>query len=183
VSFGRPGSEEGEPLARKEPIVIDLGGGLKFRLAGQIDRIDQIGDASFEVIDYKTGGYWEKDWAGITSGGRKLQHALYGLAAAEILKQTVKGPKVTKGTYYFTSARGGQERRTIDAMSTARLTSVLSDLRQVIASGLFVHAPEEDGCKWCDFGNACGSKAQPRAAIKMSGDAGLEPYRKLAAHE
>lgn len=183
VSFGRPGSEEDEPLARKEPIVIDLGGGLKFRLAGQIDRIDQIGDAQFEVIDYKTGGYWEKDWAGITSGGRKLQHALYGLAAAEILKQREKSPRVTQGTYYFTSAKGGQERRTIDAMSTAKLTAVLSDLRQVIADGLFVHATEKDGCKWCDFGNACGAKAQPRAAVKTGADAGLEPFRKLAAHE
>ena len=183
VSFGRPGSEEGEPLARKEPIVIDLGGGLKFRLAGQIDRIDQIGDASFEVIDYKTGGYFEKDWAGITSGGRKLQHALYGLAAAELLKQRVKSPKVTQGTYYFTSAKGGQERRSIDAMSTANLTSVLSDLRQVIASGLFVHAPDDSACKWCDFGNACGASVQARAEAKTSADAGLDSYRKLAAHE
>jgi hypothetical protein len=183
VSFGRPGSEDDEPLARKEPIVVDLGGGMKFRLAGQIDRIDQIGDASFEVIDYKTGGYFEKDWAGITSGGRKLQHALYGLAAAEILKQRVKSPKVTHGTYYFTSAKGGQERRTIDAMSTAKLTSVLSDLRQVIASGLFVHAPDESACKWCDFGNACGARVQARAEAKTTGDTGLEFYRKLAAHE
>ncbi|MDP2322036.1 MAG: PD-(D/E)XK nuclease family protein [Acidobacteriota bacterium] len=183
VSFGRPGSEEGEPLARKEPIVIDLGGGLKFRLAGQIDRIDQVGDACFEVIDYKTGGYFEKDWAGITSGGRKLQHALYGLAAAELLKLRVKTPTVTHGTYYFTSAKGGQERRTIDAMPRAKLTSVLSDLRQVIASGLFVHAPDESACKWCDFGNACGARVQARAGAKTSADAGLEPYRRLAAHE
>ena len=135
------------------------------------------------MIDYKTGGYFEKDWAGITSGGRKLQHALYGLAAAEILRQRLKGPKVTKGTYYFTSAKGGQERRTIDAMSTAKLTSVLSDLRQVIASGLFVHAPDESACKWCDFGNACGARVQDRAEAKTSADAALAPYRQLAAHE
>ena len=183
VSFGRPGSEEGEPLARKEPIVIDLGGGLTFRLAGQIDRIDQIDESSFEVIDYKTGGYFEKDWAGITSGGRKLQHALYGLAAAEMLQKRVKHPKVTQGTYYFTSAKGGQERRTIDAMSTAKLTAVLSDLRQVIAEGLFVHAPDESACKWCDFGNACGAHVHVRAEGKTTADPALEPYRKLAAHE
>jgi ATP-dependent helicase/nuclease subunit B len=182
VSFGRPGSEDEEPLARKEPIVIDLGGGHKFRLAGQIDRIDQVGESSFEVIDYKTGGYFEKDWAGIVSGGRKLQHALYGLAAAEILKQRVKRPTVTQGTYYFTSAKGGQERRTIEAMPTATLTAVLSDLRQVIAAGLFVHAPDESACKWCDFGHACGSNVQGRAQPKISGDQALEPYRKLVQH-
>ncbi len=163
--------------------MIDLGKGLKFRLAGQIDRIDQIGESSFEVIDYKTGGYFEKDWAGIVSGGRKLQHALYGLAAAEILKQRVKRPSVTQGVYYFSSAKGGQERRTIDAMSSATLTTVLSDLRQVIASGLFVHAPDESACKWCDFGHACGPKAAGRAESKIGGDKALEPYRNLVAHE
>ncbi len=183
VSFGRPGGGEEEALARKEPIVIDLGKGLKFRLAGQIDRIDRIGESSFEVIDYKTGGYFEKDWAGIVSGGRKLQHALYGLAAAEILKQRVKRPSVTQGVYYFSSAKGGQERRTIDAMSSATLTTVLSDLRQVIASGLFVHAPDESACKWCDFGHACGPKAAGRAESKIGGDKALEPYRNLVAHE
>ena len=53
-----------EPLAQAEPIVIDLGNGLRFRLAGRIDRIDQIGPSSFEIIDYKTGGYCAADWKG-----------------------------------------------------------------------------------------------------------------------
>ena len=59
VSFGRALDEDSsEPLAQAEPIVIDLGNGLQFRLAGRIDRIDQIGPSSFEIIDYKTGGYF-----------------------------------------------------------------------------------------------------------------------------
>ena len=59
VSFGRGLDEDSsEPLAQAEPIVIDLGNGLRFRLAGRIDRIDQIGPSSFEIIDYKTGGYF-----------------------------------------------------------------------------------------------------------------------------
>jgi ATP-dependent helicase/nuclease subunit B len=182
VSFGRPGDGK-EALARPEPIVIDLGKGLRFRLAGQIDRIDQIGPSSFEVIDYKTGGYYEKDWAGTFSGGRKLQHALYGLAAVEILKQRVKHPSVTKGVYYFPSAKGRQERREIPTQSTAKVTAVLADLRQVIASGLFVQAPDESACKWCRLGAACGTEVPGRAAQKIEGDHALEPYRHLAAHE
>ncbi len=181
VSFGRPGGGE-EPLAQAEPIVIDLGGGLKFRLAGQIDRIDQIGPSSFEVIDYKTGGYWEPDWQGTFGGGRKLQHALYGLAAVEILKRLVKKPTIDGAVYYFPSVKGRQTRKVITTQAAAKVTAVLSDLRQVIASGLFVHAPDEAACKWCDFGPACGASMGPRAEQKITNDSSLAPYRSLVRH-
>ena len=49
---------EGEPLARAEPVTVDLGAGLRFRLRGRIDRIDRLADGSYEVVDYKTGRYW-----------------------------------------------------------------------------------------------------------------------------
>jgi ATP-dependent helicase/nuclease subunit B len=182
VSFGRPG-DGAEPLAQAEPIVIDLGGGLKFRLAGQIDRIDEVGPSSFEVIDYKTGGYWEDDWKGTFASGKKLQHALYGLAAVEILKRTVKKPAVTNGVYYFPSVKGRQTRKVIPTQALATVTAVLGDLRQVIASGTFVHASEKKACKWCDFGAACGGSAPERAKQKISGDAALAAYRKLEAHD
>lgn len=182
VSFGRPGGGE-EPLAQAEPIVIDLGGGLMFRLAGQIDRIDQIGPSSFEVIDYKTGGYWDDDWKGTFGRGRKLQHALYGLAAVELLKRLVRKPTIDGAVYYFPSVKGRQTRKVISAQTTAKVTAVLSDLRQVIASGLFVHAPDKSACKWCDFGPACGQSAPGRAEQKVANDSALAPYRSLVSHE
>ena len=58
VSFGRPLNGDDEVLARAEPVEIDLGGGHVFRFAGRIDRIDKVGPASFEIVDYKTGGFW-----------------------------------------------------------------------------------------------------------------------------
>ena len=96
VSFGYPldeDDEDGEPeaLAQEDPVVVDLGGGLTFKLAGRIDRIDQIGEGTFEIIDYKTGGYYAPKWAsGVFSGGTRLQHALYGLAAAQLLRRKYK---------------------------------------------------------------------------------------------
>jgi len=60
---------------------------------------------------------------------------------------------------------------------------VLADLRQVIASGLFVHAPDESACKWCDFGAACGTEAARQAEQKINRDTTLAPYRSLVAHE
>ncbi len=182
VSFGRP-SDTGEALAVADPIVIDLGGGLTFRLAGQIDRIDQVGAAEFEVIDYKTGGFWEDDWKGTFGGATKLQHALYGLAAVEILKRVVDSPRVTKGVYYFTSAKGRQTRKPIPAPSAAELNAVLGDLREVIASGSFVHAADESACKFCDYGKACGAGAHANAESKIETSALLEAYRRMVSHD
>jgi positive regulator of sigma E activity len=58
---------------------------------------------------------------------------------------------------------------------------VLSDLREVIASGTFVHAADSSACKWCDFGNACGTKVFERAAAKQN-DPKLVAYRRLVTH-
>jgi ATP-dependent helicase/nuclease subunit B len=182
VSFGKGGDGSTEPLDQAEPIVIDLGNGLSFRLKGRIDRIDQLNPTSFQIVDYKTGGYFEPNWKGVFAGGRRLQHALYGLAAAELLRRQHRHPTVVGGEYYFSAAKGGQERVLIKKQSTAAVTEVLADLRQVIASGLFVNATDESGCRWCKLGAACGTNTVPRARAKLA-DPKLEPYRKLVAHE
>ena len=152
------------------------------RIGEVANRIDQIGLSSFEIIDYKTGGYFEEDWKGIFSGGRRLQHALYGIAAAELLKRNDPQASIARGVYYFPSAKGQQERKRIDRPSTAVTTAVLSDLQQVIASGTFVHAADESACKWCDFGHACFEHVSEQAAAKL-GDRKLDAYRRLVAHE
>ena len=95
VSFGRPLGDDEDPLARAEPIEIALGAGLTLRIAGRMDRINEVGPATFEVLDYKTGGFWRDNWKGVFAGGSRLQHALYGLAAVELLKTRYKKPKVT----------------------------------------------------------------------------------------
>ena len=97
VSFGRPLDGDEEPLARAEPVAISLGNGITLHIAGRIDRINEVGAATFEVLDYKTGGYWRDSWKGVFAGGRRLQHALYGLAALELLKARYKKPKVRGG--------------------------------------------------------------------------------------
>jgi len=74
-----------------------------------------VGPSSFAIIDYKTGTYWRSDWTGTFHGGRRLQHALYGLAAVEILRSRYKNPTITAGVYYFSSRKGGQERVPIPA--------------------------------------------------------------------
>ena len=157
MSFGRPLGDDDEALARAEPVEIDLGGGLTFRIAGRIDRIDKVGPAAFEILDYKTGGFWRDDWKGTFTGGRRLQHALYGLAAVELLRAALsKKPEVTGASYYFSSHKGRQERVQIPAPSLAQTAAVLGDLRELIVDGAFVHAADEKACKCCDYAAACG---------------------------
>ncbi len=181
VEFGRPLEDDAEPLARPEAVEIDLGNGNTFRIAGRIDRIDKVGEASFEVLDYKTGSFWGPNWTGIFQGGRLLQHALYGLAAAELLKTLHKNPTVTGGVYYFPSRRGRQERVRISAPSREAVSAVLRDLRDLILNGQFVRTPDKSDCRYCDYAQACGEEMNQQAGGKMS-DSKLDAYRRLAAH-
>ena len=166
----------------RSPSISILAAGLTFRIAGRIDRIDQVGPAAFEVLDYKTGGYWRDNWKGTFNGGRRLQHALYGLAAVELLRSIHKRPSVAAGVYYFSSHKGRRERLRIAQPTLQQTAAVLGDLRELIMKGAFVHAPSENDCTWCDFSAACGSAVHQQAELKMQ-DSKLKAYVRLGAHE
>jgi ATP-dependent helicase/nuclease subunit B len=182
VSFGRPLDDDEDPLARAEPVEIALGAGLTLRIAGRMDRINKLGAATFEVVDYKTGGFWRDKWKGVFAGGSRLQHALYGLAAVELLKTRYEKPKVTGGVYYFSSHKGRQERVRIPAPTQASIAAVLGDLRDVILTGQFTRTPDEDNCRYCDYVAACGAQANLQAGRKAA-DARFQAFGRLAARE
>ena len=182
VSFGRPLGDDEDPLARVEPVEIALGAGVTLRVAGRMDRIDQVGQASFEVIDYKTGGLWRDNWKGVFAGGSRLQHALYGLAAVELLKARYRAPKVAAGVYYFSTHKGRQERLRMPAPSRASTVEVMAALRDVILAGQFIRTPDEDKCRYCTYVGACGAQTNEQAKAKV--EDGLFPaFKRLAAHE
>jgi hypothetical protein len=202
VAFGRARRADSdpidnEPLASADPVIIDIGDGLSFRLAGQIDRIDLLKEAGsdpkeagsldpaqiFEIIDYKTGGYWKQDYDGVFGGGTKLQHALYGLAALELLKRSHKKASVARASYVFPTHRGNAVRKEIAAPVRAKVDGVLADLRTVIASGLFLHTDDEKRCKFCDHGLACAQQDSVRQAAAKQADPVLAPVVRLGEHE
>jgi len=181
VSFGRPLDGSEEPLARSEPVAISLGKGMTLKIAGRIDRIDQVGAATFEVLDYKTGGYWRDKWKGVFAGGRRLQHALYGLAALELLKARHQTPKLRGAVYYFSSHKGRGERLPLAPPPLASVGAVLRDLRDVITSGYFTRTTDEGDCTYCDFVAACGSRANDQATAKLAA-AKDNAFKRLANH-
>jgi RecB family exonuclease len=181
VAFGRGASGDVEPLSNTAPVVVQAGG-VSIRIAGRVDRIDELPDGTFEIIDYKTGRYYDKAWEGTFAGGRRLQHALYGLAAVELLKRVATNPKVSAAQYYFPSRKGRLERKRIPAQSAALVGKVVADLREVISEGLFIHTTEQEDCRFCDYGPACGADAHTHAGQKL-GDHALAAYRRLGTHE
>jgi len=183
ISFGA-GSAEGEPLARSEPISVDLGNGLRFRVRGRIDRIDRLPDGTYEAMDYKTGGAFLPGGLDATfAGGRQLQHALYALVAAELLRGADPAARVA-GSYYFPTVRGGRERVVRPLAGTTGLAGVLRDLFDVVAAGAFVHSADDNDCRFCDFDRACGPRAAARAERKLGdpANAALDAYRRLGKH-
>ncbi len=190
VAFGLPGGgpaeatdDQAESLARAEPIQIRLGE-QTVRLRGRIDRIDRLDPADegrYEIVDYKTGGFFGSDYDGRFRGGRLLQHALYGLAASELLRAREGGATVTSGVYYFPSARAGGQRVRIPQPSGQQVAAVLRDLLDTVGAGAMIHAVDENNCRWCGFAAACGRNPVGRARGKLANraNAQLEPYRRL----
>jgi ATP-dependent helicase/nuclease subunit B len=183
VPFGSP--PEGEALGQRDPVTIDLGNGLRFRLRGRIDRIDRLADGTYEVVDYKTGrAFLPGGLNARFAGGRQLQHALYALAVAALLRERDGQARVV-GSYYFPTTRGRRERQPRPEATAAATAAVLRDLFDVLAAGAFVHWPDEDDCRYCELDRACGAGAAERADKKIDNadNAVLDAYRRLRDHE
>ena len=200
VGFGRPGrdlltdaADAVEPLARAEPVRIG-DDRSSFLLRGRIDRIDRIDrldridrieDHTYEVVDYKTGRFFRDDYDGTFRGGRLLQHAVYGLAAVQLLRTVDPEAGVAAGTYYFPSARGGGQVSRKPHPASSETMDVLTDLFDTVAAGGFVHTDQESDCKWCEYDSACGRSHTARAKRKIwnpENDA-LDPFRRLRQRE
>jgi hypothetical protein len=182
VPFGQPASASPETLDSADPVEIVLLGGRRVLLRGFIDRIDEAGDGSFHVWDYKTGSP-----AGIREGrglhgGRQAQPALYAMAFEAVLSRSGRPGRVSRSGYFFPGRKGEGQRMAIpvDVPETRRTLSSLFDLT---AAGLFPHAATSDGCKFCDFEPICGGpeSASEAAARKLAASSSpvLVAFRQL----
>lgn len=124
--------------------ISDPDSGEIYPITGKIDRIDELPDGSFEIIDYKTGkpADAEKDID-------KNQLLLYQKAAQEILKKPV-----SKLTYYYLEnaskiSFAGNEK---DFQKLEK--EIIEQIRQIKKDD-FVAAPNPFKCRYCDFKEIC----------------------------
>ena len=186
VAFGRTVEDsEGEPLASEAPLVLPLGEKRRMQLHGQIDRINRLGPGEYEVVDYKTGSYWAPNWKGEFAGGTRLQHAIYGAAAVQLLKPIDAKARVTGGRYLFPAVKGRGRYKSIPAPPKGKLIEVLGDLADVLGTGVFASADDADKCTWCEFAPACHPDAVDATSRKVENPRNtmLEPYRRLRRHD
>jgi ATP-dependent helicase/nuclease subunit B len=185
VSFGLGAAEAAEPLSQADPVQVDPGDGLRFPLRGRIDRIDRIAPHRYAVVDYKTGRLWSDERLNATlAAGTQLQHALYGLAAAALLRKQDPEAQVAKAEYLFPTVRGRAQPVERPADGGPALGAVLRHLFKLLEDGVFPHTADDQACRHCDFQGACGVEPWRRANVKREAPANamLEPVRRLEAY-
>jgi ATP-dependent helicase/nuclease subunit B len=137
-------------------LAIEAGRGW-FKLRGFIDRIDRTGPGAYRIVDYKTGSYRDFEDLEAFDRGRRIQHALYALAAEKILGDETGDahPRVTESGYFFPTRRGEGREIMVGPFDRGKLRELLSDLLALISNGYFVTTTKDD-CSFCDFAPVCG---------------------------
>lgn len=140
-------------------------------LRGIIDRIDQVGDNMFRVIDYKTGSFKKYEDLETFNEGKILQYALYALAAREIIRTRglSDNPEIKDSGYFFPTLKGEGREMYFPLPSPQLLSQVLGILTRMIEEGLFPVNPEA-ACRYCDYAMLCGDSAKETAKEKKKTD-------------
>ncbi len=168
VSFGLKG---GESEGIEEAVTIEIGPKASFSIRGKIDRIDRLENNQYRVIDYKTGSSSAFENFECFGKGRILQHALYAVAAEQIIKKLGmdSSPQVVQSGYYFPTRKGEGQEFLVDRFDRGRLGSLLNDLLSILLKGNFVVNPAVE-CSYCDFNPICGEDSPKRARAKKDGN-------------
>jgi len=163
------GSTE-EPYAAIGPISIELPSGKAFHFSGRIDRVDRIGENDYCVLDYKTGRSGSYDGRWYFMRGRRVQHALYAIAAEAVIAKLGLSahPAVREAGYVFPTSRGEGLRVTRPQDRRKELLELLDRLFDVMRDGLFLAADDGAFCPICDYhDDVCGDAAAIRAKAKL----------------
>jgi DNA helicase-2/ATP-dependent DNA helicase PcrA len=112
------------------------------RLRGRVDRVDQLPDGGYELIDYKTG---ERR----TGSGEDVQLALYRLGAREAWQV-----ETDLGSYWYVLE---DERVPVTAApdDAERVERTVLEVAAGIEGQDFEPRPSYEICSWCDYRLIC----------------------------
>lgn len=188
LSFGRKGEMTIDLNQEVEEVEINLPSGEKFYLRGIIDRVDQLQDGTYQIIDYKTGSTYNYEEREYIKGGRQLQHTLYAIALEKILqdKQVDPRAKVSLSGYSFPSVKGEGQRFLRPQDKREVFYEALENLLDIITHGHFGVTDDSSDCRFCDFTTICERKKYDDAVSLKHHDPeaeGLSKFRRVRAYE
>ena len=138
-------------------VPIPAGEDRAVRVRGRIDRLDDHG-SHLLVVDYKTGSdYGHGAKSGLYRGGRRLQHALYTAAVAATM-----GREVHRMEYHFPTRRGENRIRPYAVADLRHGGALVAEMLDGAALGWFPATDDPDDCRFCDYQEVCGVKAEGR---------------------
>jgi len=176
-------------IGLKDPLELDLPGGRKVLLRGNIDRIDRLPQAGeYQVWDFKTGSTKAYRRDEYIKQGRQIQHALYAIAAEEILAQVDPGARVGKAGYIFPTEKGEGELYPRDQAGRDKALEAVDLMLDLIAGGTFclTEKNNEVYCRYCDYQKACRFEEIKEALQEKIADptnTALEPWKELQSYE
>jgi ATP-dependent helicase/nuclease subunit B len=133
-----------------DPVSLQLPGGGSLLLWGAIDRLDRV-LGGLGVVDYKTGFPFDYQPAtGSYHGGRRLQNALYLLAA-----EAITGEPVRRMAYHFPTRRGENREVPFERGRLEDALAVVDALLEVASAGRFLPTDHSNDCKICEFRSIC----------------------------
>lgn len=148
----------GEPhpdLGAIPPVQIALNEEEGFFFRGSVDRVDQLNEKEYEILDYKTGSTYGFHQGKPFDQGKRLQHALYAQAAEHLLKEFAgeASAQVVKASYYFSTIRGRGEKTTYHQTPALResMEGLLTSLFNAVAAGAFVDWGSSFDRKWEEY--------------------------------
>lgn len=158
-SFGLPDETGRDPASSDEPARV-LDGVLLRGSVDWIERNRQTGQ--LRITDHKTGRP-PKDKPRHVGGGAILQPLLYALAAEDRLGQPVAAARL-----YFCTQRGAYEEASVELGEQGRqkVKAALVIIDEAIEKPFLPAAPQDGGCKYCDYRIACGPREEERTSRK-----------------
>ncbi len=168
VRFGRPPGRDASDLDSPEPVELELGPAGRLSFRGAIDRVDRLEDGGYRIWDYKTGSASRYERADPFDGGH-LQWLLYARALERLLERAGRQGRVVSSGYLFPGERGHGQRiaHPVDEGQVERAGRLLAGRLDLVAAGLFPHAPDARDCAWCDYRPVCGD---PDLAARQAAD-------------
>jgi hypothetical protein len=172
----RFGTKFKENANHPDPFIVDVGG-LKLKVEGMIDRVDEGAD-QFRIVDYKSGKALRHENLGDKiDRGVRLQLALYAMAVAGLFNVDPARVSGTIKPLVRTDTSADKFAFAL-AEKAAGLQDTLAVFVRSILDGFFPAFPNEDdgdfnACKYCPVSHSCRTKhdAQEKRAVVASGEA------------